>query len=172
MKIVVSIGRILLVHNQRIYHHIMGLAGGQAFGKTGDILCEHVDKLTADLLMRELYPTGFTPEWYAKFEGDVVTRFYEKIGAQDDLTGCVEWLGAHDLNHYGKFAVGLTTHPAHQIALLEIGKLPPDEAQHYEAHHICQVPGCVNPYHCEWVTRTEHKNRHRELDSLRTPVGP
>ena len=93
-------------------------------------------------------------EWTAK-EAD---RFWSKVLRRDQ--GCWEWLGYHDANGYGKFAVRGFGRYAHRLIYeLLTGPIP----EGLELDHLCRNPRCIRPDHLEAVT-------HRE--NLMRGVGP
>lgn len=127
------------------------------------------DKSMADEVAKELYPALAGFEWVDNFTGRIVERFYDRIGPEDPLTGCIEWLGGHSMG-YAKLFVAGEVIAAGRIAMFEIDRWPEhDESARWEMHHTCENRGCVNPYHLIWCTPSEHREFHRILIETRSP---
>lgn len=79
-------------------------------------------------------------------------RFWEKVQG-GDVTTCWLWTGYRHPKGYGAIGIGGRAgrpHPAHRVAYeLLIDDIPPG----LELDHLCRNPSCVNPWHCEPVTR-------------------
>ena len=78
-----------------------------------------------------------------------------------DLLDCWLWTGARTKQGYGQWRRdGRTVYAHHYAYEYYIGEaIPPGMVR----HHMCQTPRCVNPFHLAYVTRLEHKRRHRAL---------
>ena len=147
----------------RRYFEIMNLDSPKPHDLPVDEGVLNVDKSRLAELERELYPPFPGYEWFADFDDTAAARFYAKLAPIDPLSGCIEWTSART-NGYGMFSLGGKPVFAHRVAMLDAGRWPPAESsERYVAHHRCENPGCVNPYHCEWLTDTEHRAVHREL---------
>jgi len=71
---------------------------------------------------------------------------------------CWSWKGKQDKFGYGLFyAKGVGTR-AHRIIVFLSGR----EIAGYEAHHVCENKGCVNPAHIEMLTPSQHRLAHRK----------
>lgn len=69
--------------------------------------------------------------------------------------GCWEWTGSLSKGH-GKFMLAGRRQPAHRWAYeFLIGDIP----QGLDLDHLCRNRACVNPTHCEPVTRGENVRR-------------
>ncbi len=142
--------------------NIMNLPGGKVRGKTGMNCARNVDKHELREVTKELYPPIAGREWHGDLDDFAAARFYEKIGVEDD-NGCIEWLGGHTGQGYAAFVLDGKVRGAHVVAMIDAGIHPPEDEEHYEAHHTCENVWCVNPYHLEWLTDREHADIHREL---------
>lgn len=82
-------------------------------------------------------------------------RFWKKVGLAP-AKACWPWMAAKDEDGYGLFAMPRPRKRnirAHTFAYIEVIGTPPTGR---EPHHACHFEGCVNPFHLEWLTRTEH----------------
>ena len=86
-------------------------------------------------------------------------RFQTKIKVINDgrrLSSCWKWTGALDRKGYGRVNWNGHARRAHRIIYeLLIGKIP----DNLPLDHLCRVPGCVRPSHCEPVTTKENNRR-------------
>src|SRR5690349_3304779 len=86
-------------------------------------------------------------------------RFWWKVGAETE-SGCWPWEASADDRGYGKMLWNGRLRPAHQVALIIAGVLPPGDR--YEVDHVvCHNPPCVNPAHLEWVPVDGRENSVR-----------
>jgi hypothetical protein len=68
-------------------------------------------------------------------------------------TGCWLWLGAKNHKGYGILCVARKRVKAHRATYEALrGPIPPA----LQPDHLCRVRACVNPWHCEPVTRREN----------------
>ena len=85
--------------------------------------------------------------------GDGVDRLWSKVEVDGD---CWMWQGTTDRNGYGDFWLDGRMRPAHRVAYeLLVGEIPGG----LDLDHLCRRRGCVNPDHCEPVTRRENLMR-------------
>lgn len=76
-------------------------------------------------------------------------RFWAKVARTE---ACWLWLGAQDLQGYGRLGARL----AHRVSYeLFSGPIP----EGLEIDHLCRVRSCVNPAHLEPVTHQENMSR-------------
>lgn len=95
------------------------------------------------------YPDSPRPD-----DVDLPDRFMEKVN-HDPETGCWRWTGATVESGYGRFWSGndddgVTN--AHRWVFKHLFEDPGED----HVHHICQNPGCVNPWHLESLTPKTH----------------
>jgi hypothetical protein len=70
--------------------------------------------------------------------------------------GCWTWLGADDGHGYGAVRIAGATQKAHRVVYQEqVGPIPDG----LDLDHICRNRKCVNPAHCEPVTRAVNLRR-------------
>lgn len=92
-------------------------------------------------------PTAATPEQFAE-------RFWSRVDQSSGPAGCWPWIGARQLEGYGKLAWNGQMLVASRVALeLATGRvLAPDE----DARHSCDNPPCCNPAHLSPGSRLEN----------------
>lgn len=96
----------------------------------------------------------------ARWKKTMLDRFWAKVWV-DKHTDCWLWTGKIANRGYAVISKGTKRYLAHRWAYGHfIGPIRPDQ----HAHHTCQTPRCVNPYHIKPVTPLEH--------SLLTPRSP
>jgi len=71
---------------------------------------------------------------------------------------CWLWTGARHGRPgklYGRFSENRENVMAHNYSYrLFVGDIP----KGYEVHHLCEIPLCVNPYHLQLLTKSEHSS--------------
>lgn len=94
----------------------------------------------------------------------------ESFSAEDPggYACCWRWLGAINSSGYGQVRVDgqvIGAHIAVYDALAESLGLPPRPRERdgrgklrKEFHHTCDNNWCVNPFHCKWVKRRDHRS--------------
>ena len=73
--------------------------------------------------------------------------------SRNPATGCWEWLGKRDAQHYGRTPEGKLAYQA--VYAAEVGAVP--EGQQLD--HQCRVRQCCNPVHLEPVSVRENARR-------------
>lgn len=77
-------------------------------------------------------------------------KLWRKIVVVED---CWEWMGALDMNGYGRLAIEGKQKYAHKLMYeMERGPVPDG----LELDHLCRNPRCVKPAHLEAVTHREN----------------
>jgi hypothetical protein len=93
----------------------------------------------------------------ASWVQDVLTKI--EYGATDQ---CWRWKGYHDVNgrpQQGTNRAGVSQMVTHRVLAIFTGCPVPDGC---EAHHTCETPWCVNPWHLRVLTQTGHRQQHRK----------
>lgn len=98
---------------------------------------------------------------------EMKVRFLEKI--EIDLPyKCWRWIGAKNLQGYGKFSLNRTTYQAHRVSYyFNTGKDPKGLC----ILHSCDNPICVNPLHLTAGTQIENLADMRARGRGHTPVA-
>lgn len=92
-----------------------------------------------------------------------IDRFMDKVIIWPN--GCWLWGGSMRVRSYGGFFADGKHHRAHRwIYEHVIGPIP----EGHDAHHTCDSPWCVNPYHINPITRKEHSKTKKFFYSNRT----
>lgn len=81
-----------------------------------------------------------------------IERFMRKVSKSED--GCWEWLAGKKGGGYGVFFLGGKLRGAHRASLLLFKGLDIDTP--LDAMHACDNPGCVNPSHVSYGSRSEN----------------
>lgn len=84
-----------------------------------------------------------------------------------DTDACIEWPYSTRSDGYGALRHEGRIRPAHQVALILVGRQPPGPGE--DTRHLCGVRLCVNPRHLEVGTRAE--NEADKVAQGRTPRG-
>src|SRR5690242_2026375 len=80
----------------------------------------------------------------------------EKKMHMEPNTGCWLWVGAKNLQGYGRAFFDGKLHQAHRLMFsLIVGPVPVE----MELDHLCRQPACINPKHLEVVTHLENMRR-------------
>lgn len=86
---------------------------------------------------------GKNPHALSCYDRSIEERLKARLGPQNPVTGCIEWIGYRNLKGYGQLAAGkkwLT----HRIAYeLKHGPIPPG----MKVCHSCDNPPCCNEEH-------------------------
>ena len=97
-----------------------------------------------------------------EFTIGTIHRFWAKVDRRAD-SECWPWLGSVDRFGRGKFWAGMHLYAPRLMLMIATGEEPPPETF---ACHSCDDPGCVNPAHLWWGSRSENmkdcgsKGRH------------
>lgn len=79
-------------------------------------------------------------------------RLWSKVDCDTD-DQCWLWGGGINSRGYGYMWIGNNMYRVHRLVYeFEVGKIPDG----HEVHHKCNNPACVNPYHLQAVSHTEH----------------
>lgn len=78
-----------------------------------------------------------------------LARFWARVD-RSDANGCWPWLGARDVNGYGRLGHRL----AHREMFVVLGRDPGETID-----HLCRNHACVNPAHLESVPSVENVRR-------------
>lgn len=81
-----------------------------------------------------------------------IERFMRKVSKSEG--SCWEWLGGKKGGGYGAFYLDGKLRGAHRVALLLFKGLDIDTP--LDAMHSCDNPGCVNPCHVSYGSRSEN----------------
>lgn len=86
-----------------------------------------------------------------------------------EQNGCITWEGAHDGKGYPHaYLEGRTARVFRFLYVWFIGLVPIN----HELHHRCENKACVNPFHVEPVTKSEHKFfKHPQALRTHCPKG-
>lgn len=74
----------------------------------------------------------------------------------DVETGCWNWLG-YTVHGYGTTRFG----QAHRVVWRQMGRETLPDWRHWDLHHGCENPLCVNPDHMEIKPKAEHVREHK-----------
>lgn len=74
---------------------------------------------------------------------------------------CWGWRGATVKGRavHGRRQDGISTMVTHRVMAVFTGEPPPPGM---EAHHVCENPACVNPWHLVPMLRSGHRHHHRK----------
>jgi hypothetical protein len=109
--------------------------------------------------------------WKRLRHGHATARFFAKVRAADDGSGCLLWTGTTSTTGYGQFYAEGRNWPAHRW-ILERAYGPISEELVID--HLCRRRNCVRPSHLEIVTMSENilrgeaHIRFREMQARKT----
>jgi hypothetical protein len=99
-------------------------------------------------------------------DSGTLERFYSYVGPVDPATGCWPWVGATNDYGYAILNVQKRSTLAHRLAFEHAHG--PTEADLDHVRERCPLKHCVNPTHCEEVTRGENVQRARDFNRTAT----
>ena len=86
----------------------------------------------------------------------IAVRFFRHVAATGNACECWLWSGDTARSGYGRFRVARKLLAAHRVSYeILVGDIPPG----LQLDHLCEVRGCVNPWHLEPVTQAENIRR-------------